>query len=111
MKYTFRNSAKFFHNGTDIIYLEDDAKVIVIPGDGSKSKMDWNVYSAGSFFRGDSNQYSVVCFNPDELNFTNLVTIIQSPDITRTKASKIPRKIFFFIFSSSVFIKYCCFLY
>ncbi len=86
--YTYRENDRYFQSGSNIVYLEDDAKVIVIPADGSKSKIDWNIYSAGSFFRGDNNQYSVVCFNPDEFNFTDLVTIVQSTDITRTKASR-----------------------
>lgn len=86
--YTYRENDRYFQSGSDIVYLEDGANVIVIPSDGSKSKINWNIYSAGSFFRGDSNQYSIVCYNLDEFNFTDLVTIVQSPDITRTKASR-----------------------
>lgn len=88
MKYTYRGDDRYFHSGNDIVYLEDDAKVIVFPtGDDIKDKNAYKIYSAGSFFKYNG-EYSVECYNPDDFMFCDLFTVAQSTEVSRANLSK-----------------------
>jgi len=87
-QYMYRDDDRYLQDGTDIVYLEDNAKIIVFPtGDEIKNKDSWKIYSAGSFLK-NGNNYTVECFNPDEFMFCDLFTVNQSDDITSANASK-----------------------
>lgn len=87
-KYTYRGDDRYFHSGNDIVYLEDNAKVIVFPtGDNIKDKSEYKIYSAGSFFKYNG-EYSVECYNPDDFMFCDLFTVTQSAEVSRANLSK-----------------------
>jgi len=87
MKYTYRYTDKFFQMGTDIIYLEDNAKVVIFPTEDIYDKSNWQIASAVGFFDGDV-EYTISCYNPDKFKFTDLITISHSSQLTQTRSSK-----------------------
>ena len=86
-KYTYRNGGGFFQMGTDIIYLEDDAKVIIFPTEDIYNKKNWRIENAIGFFEGDDD-YTISCYNPDKFRFTDLIAISHSFQLTKTRTSK-----------------------
>lgn len=75
--YNYRDNRYFQgSSATDIIYPEDDAKVIVIPMEGKTRKENWEIYSAGNFFKvNNSVKYRIKYFNPDKFSFTDLFVV------------------------------------
>ena len=86
-KYTYRNGGGFFQMGTDIIYLEDNAKVIIFPTEDIYNKKNWRIENATGFFEGDDD-YTISCYNPDKFRFTDLIAISHSSQLTKTRTSK-----------------------
>lgn len=87
MKYQYRQGDKFFQMGTDVIYLEDDAKVVIFPTEDIYNKENWQVANGIGFFEGDK-EYTISCYNPDKFRFTDLVAVSHSSQLTKARASK-----------------------
>lgn len=87
MRYTYRSGDRFFQTGTDVIYLEDNAKVIIFPTENIYDTANWQVSSASGFFEGDVD-YTISCYNPDKFRFTDLISISNSSQLTQARTSK-----------------------
>ena len=86
--YLYHDDDRYLQDGSDIVYLEDNAKIIVFPtGDEKNNKESYKIYSAGSLLK-NNRDYTVECFNPDDFMFCDLFTVEQSTDITSANASK-----------------------
>jgi len=87
MKYTYRNGDKFFQMGTDIIYLEENAKVVIFPTEDIYNKANWQIANAIGFFEGD-DEYTISCYNPDPFRFTDLIAVSHSSQLKKARTSK-----------------------
>ncbi len=72
----YRSGPKTFANA---IYLNSDAKVIVLPQDSS-NKESIEVKAAASYFIGDK-KYPVCAYDIDEFGFTGLVSVVENDDV------------------------------
>ncbi len=76
-EYCYRDN-RYFQRGstTDIVYPEDDAKVIVIPSENTTRQEGWEIYNVGSFFKvNNSTAYQIEYFNPDKFKFSDLFVV------------------------------------
>ncbi len=78
--YYYRDN-RYFQKGTstDIIYPENDAKVVVIPSSNQKNKESWEIYNVGSFFKVNNyTAYTIEYFNPDKFGFSDLFLVSEA---------------------------------
>ena len=78
--YFYRDN-KYFQRGSsaDIIYPENDAKVIVVPQENREREENWEIFNVGSFFKvNNDTAYSIEFFNPDKFCFTDLFLVTEA---------------------------------
>lgn len=69
--YTYRSDPQTFGN---IIFPEEDAKIIFMPNNNSLNKEDYYIKPAGGYFRGDVG-YEICAYDADFYGFTHLIGI------------------------------------
>lgn len=78
--YYYRDN-RYFQKGAsaEIVYPEDDAKVVVIPNENKGKEENWEIYNVGSFFKvNNHNTYSIKFFNPDRFSFSDLFLVAET---------------------------------
>jgi len=68
------------------LYLEDDSKLFVFPGEGG-SKEDYYVRSASGFFAADKS-YKITAYDQDEYGFCPLFTIVDTEANQKERANQ-----------------------
>ena len=86
-EYIYRSPSRSLEAGTNLIYLENNAKIIIWPTEDVKDKGNWSVESANGFFSADT-AYSLEVYSPDEYMFTDLLVIKMNDAVTKNKVSK-----------------------
>lgn len=84
-QYTWRSGVKAFSDISTYqckYYLEDDAKLIIVPDD-YRNRQGYEVRDALGFFRGDVN-YKVSLYDIDEFKFSKIVVMKYEPQIKDT---------------------------
>ncbi len=81
--YIYRDDPKAFELK---IYLENNAKVFVIP-QNARSKEDYSVTSAIGYFKA-SERYSIIAYDLDEFGFTPLVSYVETSNSKALNTSK-----------------------
>ena len=82
-KYTYRMSPNTFAN---TIYLEDNAKVVLIPESNVFDKDKYYIRDANGYFNADTD-YTITAYNIDKFGFTDLVTMTVNETLIKEKAS------------------------
>lgn len=78
--YFYRDN-RYFQKGTstELVYPENDAKVVVVPNEGKEDEENWEIYNVGSFFKVNNyNAYAIEYFNPDKFSFTDLFLVSET---------------------------------
>lgn len=84
-KYTWRSGIRGFSDTGTLkckYYIEDDAKLVVIP-QNYKIKSDYEVRDPAGFFRGDAN-YHISAYDIDEFGFSKIIVMEYEPQIRDT---------------------------
>lgn len=83
-KYTWRSGVKAFFDGSSKFkyYIEDDAKLIVIP-QNYKIKTDYEVRDPAGYFR-DNEPYTISMYDIDEFGFSKIIVTQYEPQIRDT---------------------------
>jgi len=82
-KYTYRMSPNTFAN---TIYLEDNAKVVLLPESNVFDNDKYYIREANGYFNADTD-YTITAYNVDKFGFTDLVTLTVNETLIKEKAS------------------------
>lgn len=67
------------------LYMEDDAKVFVVPGQKAMDRDEYYVTNS-SFFQGDET-YRITAYDVDEFNFSHLFVVVSDEEIAKSTLS------------------------
>lgn len=84
-QYTWRSGIRGFSDTGTLkckYYIEDDAKLVVIP-QNYKIKSNYEVRDPAGFFRGDTN-YHISAYDIDEFGFSKIIVMEYEPQIRNT---------------------------
>ncbi len=84
LEYSYRASFQGFQNK---YFLDEGAKIVMFPADGSTDPSDYAVLSAGGFFKGDKG-YKFVAYDIDKFGFTKLFSMTSTTDSVKSGMSR-----------------------
>lgn len=86
--YKYSLQGEFFYSGTDVLCLENNTKVIVIPSTDKTNKEEWSILNAGSLFIDEQAYDDIDFFNLDEFQYTDLITVVRGPALSEANKSR-----------------------